>query len=322
MTTASSVLVTTYPEAFLHKGGGEYELLEIVFNLRKTGLIADVYGPFSRDIENYDTILHFSLESGGLPLLERARGLEKRIVLWPNFWLAESPSGELANLIRRFFALADAVVFKSQIEQDMLQALIPKACRIVRVPTGVDPCFALPAPERLFRDSYSLTEYLLWVGIIEPGKNQLQAIRALRSLDLPLVFIGNYRDRGYYDLCRRTAPEHFIFLDPMPYKSDMLRAALRECRLYIELASEPGGKSVLEAVISGAGVVLPESAWGREHFGDFPVYVDPENDSSILEGIERGLRLKRDPAFASAVAARHAFPGVLRSLCGYLNEER
>lgn len=315
-----SVLVTTYHQAFLHRGGGEYELLEIAFNLRQMGLVTDIYSPFSRDIDAYDTTIHFSLVPDSLSLLEQVKRLGKRIILWPNFWQSEPLSEEQKNSFSPFFALSDAVVFKAQSDEVLLSDLIPNTCHILRIPAGVDPCFTCPTPARLFRDSYGVEEYLLWVGIIEPAKKQLTAVRALRNLPIPIVFVGNVRNVAYYDACRKEAPSHFLFLPPMSHKSDILRAALRECRLYIESGREPGGKSVLEAVISGAQVVIPHSAWAVEHFGDFPVYIASQDEQAIAEAVSLALEKQAAPRIAADVAKRHMLPDVLAPLCSYINE--
>lgn len=317
-----SVLVTTYHQAFLHKGGGEYELLEVAFNLRQLGLVADVYSPFSRDVDAYDTVLHFSLVPESLPLVARMNTLKKHVILWPNFWQADALAPEQADIFARFFRLGDAVVFKSAAEEALLRPLIPQGCPVLRVPAGVDPCFAEPTPDRLFRDSYGVEEYLLWVGIIEPAKNQLAAIRALAHLSVPIVFVGNARDRDYYTACREAAPSHFLFLPPMTHKSDILRAALQECRLYIESGHEPGGKSVLEAVISGAQVVIPYSAWAVEHFGDFPVYIASREERAIADAVSVALEKKASPNIAAEVARRHMLPDVLAPLYAYIKEAR
>lgn len=315
-----SVLVTTYHQAFLHKGGGEYELLEVAFNLRQLGLIADVYSPFARDIDAYDTVLHFSLVPESFHLVAKLKTLKKRVILWPNFWQAEPLSQEQTDIFTRFFTLCDAVVFKSSAEEALLRPLIPEDRSILRVPAGVDPCFAEPTPDRLFRDSYGVEEYLLWVGIIEPAKGQLAAIRALAHLPVPIVFVGNARDMDYYNACREAAPSHFLFLPPMNHKSDILRAAMRECRLYIESGREPGGKSVLEAVISGARVVIPYSAWAVEHFGNFPAYITSQEDQAIAEAVSLAMEKKTIPSIAADVASRHMLPNVLAPLCAYLRE--
>ncbi len=318
--SSPSVLVTTYHQAFLHKGGGEYELLEVAFNLRQLGLLADVYSPFSRDIDAYDAVLHFSLVPDTLPLVAEVKALNKHVILWPNFWQTTPLSPEQVENVTHFFTLCDAVVFKSSVEEALLRPFIPEDRPVLRVPAGVDPCFAEPTPDRLFRDSYGVEEYLLWVGIIEPSKNQLACIRALAHLPVPIVFVGNARDMDYYNACREAAPSHFLFLPPMNHKSDILRAALRECRLYIESGSEPGGKSVLEAVISGAQVVIPYSAWAVEHFGDFPVYITSQENQATVEAVSRAMKKKTVPAIAAEVANRHMLPNVLAPLCTYLRE--
>lgn len=315
----SSVLITTYHQAFFHKGGGEYELLEVAFNLRQMGLIADIYSPFSRDIEAYDTIIHFSLEPDSLPFLEALKKRGKRIILWPNFWQSEPLSDGQKDFFSRFFHLSDVAVFKSWSDEAILSNILPESCQRVRVPAGVDPCFASPTPDRLFRDSYEVEEYLLWVGIIEPSKRQLSTIKALEKLSQPMIFIGNYRDKDYYEACKQAAPPHFLFLQPMNHKSDILRAALRECSAYIELGHDPGGKSVLEAVISGAQVVLPNSSWAEELLGDFPVYIDPDDAASISWGVDQAIQKKPDPAVADALTARHMFPNVLHPLYEYIS---
>jgi len=104
----------------------------------------------------------------------------------------------------------------------------------------------------------------------------------------------------------------------MPHKSDMLRAALRECRAYLELGYEPGGKSVLEAAISGARIVIPHSPWAEEHCGDFPTYVDPDDEASIVRGVAEALEKTSVADIAAGLMARHALPEVLRPLRDYI----
>lgn len=319
MVAKKSILLTTYHEAFLHRGGGEYEMLEVALNLRKLGFVADIYGPYSRDIEHYDVVLHFSIEPGCLPLIEEARRVGRQVVLWPNFWMGGQESMDTREIVRQYLGLADAVVFKSLAEKRFFEERIPLgAIQSLLVPCGVDPSFAKSTPERLFRESFKLGDYILWVGILEPRKNQLRTIEALRDISIPLVFVGNYREQKYYKACREAAPPHFLFLDPMQHKSDMLRAAIRECSLYIEPSLDPPGKSILEAAVAGANVLTCDSEWAQEHFGENACYVVPEDAQSISAGVARGLRMVKNPTFTETLIARHSFPSVLNPLCEFL----
>jgi len=313
-----SVLLTTYPEAFLHKGGGEYELLETALNLRKLGFIADAYSPYSNSLDNYANIIHFSINPSGLPLLQAVKAAGKRVVLWPNFWTTE-PNHNSYPYISSFLNLSDLVVFKSNIEKINFEKIEPlDNIETIIVPTSVDKIFTDITPPSLFRESFGIDKYLVWVGIIEPKKNQLTAIQALSSLDVPIVFIGNYRDKSYYEACKNAASSKCLFLGPMEHKSDLLRAAIRESALYIEPSLEPAGKSILEAAICGARLLVSDNPWEHEHLGKFAIYVDPTDQESLRQGVQQGLVTSPPVSQAKVISEKHLFPKAIAHLTAYL----
>src|SRR5690606_33759861 len=118
-----TILITTYHEAFVVRGGGEYELLSIADGLRQCGFIADIYGPYSRPLEFYDVVLHFSVHDGGQALLRTVKSFGKPVVLWPNLW-ARKEDKVAVEVIREHVALADLVAFKSQAEKKNFLGLI------------------------------------------------------------------------------------------------------------------------------------------------------------------------------------------------------
>jgi len=319
MTVKKSILLTTHHGAFLHRGGGEYELLEVALNLRKLGHVADPYGPYSRDVENYDAVIHFSIDQSGLSVVEEAKNAGKEIILWPNFW-QEDTTEDTVRIGYQLLEMSDAVVFKSETERKFFERCIPlREKKVLMVPWGVDPAFTEETPNSLFRESFGLSDYTLWIGIIEPCKNQLKTIQALEDFQVPMVFIGNCRDDQYYRACREAAPKHFLFLKPIQHKSDLIRAAIRECSLYIEPSLDPPGKSILEAAFAGANILTCSSEWAREHFGSNAVYVDPEDPYSIQDGVARGLAMPKSSQLSRELIAKHAFPNVLQSLCEFLD---
>jgi len=316
--TMQAILLTTYPEAFLNKGGGEYELLNIAHNLRKLGLVADIYSPYSKDISDYDTVIHFSVNASGLPMAEAVKAAGKKFILWPNFWVNKSAAS--TNAVAAHLAeLADLVIFKSRIEKANFESVAPLPDeKTLIIPSAVDPIFLEAAPKNFFRESFGLDEYLVWIGIFEPRKNQLGTIFALHDLELPIVFIGNYRDESYYSACKVAAPDHFVFLEPMEQGSDILRAAIRESRLYLEPTFEPAGKSVIEAAISGARILVSNAPWEREHLGRFAVYVNPKDPQSIRGGVAHALATSVDPEQVRTLAQKHLMPRVLDRLVAFL----
>jgi glycosyltransferase involved in cell wall biosynthesis len=312
---ALRVLITTYHQAFLAPGGGEAELVDMAADLRALGVAADIYGHASQPLSYYDVVLHFSAHGGGEPVLEQVKAAGKPIVLLPNLAL-NRVSDANRQVIDRHLSLADVVVFRAECDRAAaIQMFGLNPDRVRTVPQAVAPCFGVTADPHIFPVVYTgEREYVLWVGMIEESKNQLGAIRALRDLDLPVVFVGTYRDKAYYDACRAEAPDHFIFVPHLTPKSEALRSAYQYCRLYLEASMEPPGMSALEAGLAGAPLVLTDCAWSREYFGDAATLVDPASADSIRDGVAAGLRAGRSAALADGIRTRYGAPGALATL--------
>lgn len=317
--TKPRILVTTYHQAFLVRGGGEYEMFSIVDSLKQKGFIVDIYGPYTREIENYDVILHFSVHGGGIELLHEIKKHGKPIVLWPNLWVMDS-GNDLSNLVNAHVDLSEAVVFKSKTELEQFKKLfsLPKDKTILTV-FGADPSYLCNAPEGLFKQLYSLDQYAIWFGVIEPNKNQLAAIRVLGKKNIPLVLVGRYREKKYYDQCKALAGDKVVFIDGLPQKSEIVRSALREALFYIEVSLEPPGLSAIEAGLSGCRLLLSESDWSKEHFGDRSVYANPLDDQSISNAVDRVLSYEHDSDKLVDNLRRHCLPNSIEPLIDTLN---
>jgi glycosyltransferase involved in cell wall biosynthesis len=286
------LLLTTYHQAFMKRAGGEFELFNISERLKQNGLIADIYGPFSRALEHYDAVLHFSVHGGGLELLRYVRDKHKPIVLFPNIWLS-APKPGIESMVSEYVDLAELVVFRSQAERNMFeQYFILPAQKTRLIATIADAAYMQAAPQGLFKAIYGVEEYLIGVGIIEPVKNQLSVIQALKNTGQKLVLVGGYRDAEYYAACQAAGGEHVLFINALPARSELMRSALSESQAFIECSHEPPGLSAVEAGLAGASLVVTDSPWTKEHFGEHAQYCDPANPCSILRSIQRAVSQK------------------------------
>lgn len=287
--TYPRVLITTYHQAFLVKGGGEYEIFSIADSLKQRGMIVDIYGPYSRTLDEYDVILHFSVHGGGLDLLQKVKDSGKPIVLWPNLWVRDSKDVS-TDLVHRHFELANAVIFKSLAEKNNFYEnfnLPEDKFNILTL--GADASYLSKAPKGLFKTLYNVDKYAIWFGVIEPNKNQLAAIRVLNKRGIKLVLIGRSREDSYLEKCIELGGENLLVIPGLPQKSEIVRSALQESMFYIEVGHEPPGMSAIEAGLSGCRLVLSDSSWSREHFGDHAIYADPASDHSIDNAVEQIL---------------------------------
>lgn len=320
MTTSPRILLTTYHQAYLKKGGGEFELFSVSEKLKRHGLIADLYGPWSRALEHYDVVLHFSVHGGGLDLLHQVRDKGVPIALWPNIWL-NAPAPQLEHLVHEHTEVADVVIFKSRAEQDMFARFFDlPAEKVRRVITLADSIYARPAPEGLFRALYQLDRYAMGMGIIEPNKNQLSVIRALKGSGMKLVLVGDHRDVAYYQACKQEGGDEVLFIDALPARSEILRSALGEAEVFIECSHEPPGLSAIEAGLSGARLVLSDSAWTREHFGELIDYSDPDDVESIRTAIQAALNRPRSPSPLVSHLAPHGADSTIGALAHILQQ--
>lgn len=279
------VLLTTYHQAFLVSGGGEQEMFSIADALKQCGLIADIYGPYSRSIDHYDAIIHFSVHGGGLEILEHIKGFDKPIFLWPNVWLTEKDSSSLP-MIERFIELSDQLLFKSNSELGNFLQYFPESkskCNLIA--PGVDPSFVKSTDENLFKSIQGIDNYAIWVGIIEPQKNQMNAVKALKNKGIRLVLVGSCRDPEYLEQCLQIGGDDLVVIPSLPHKSELFRSALKGAMFYIEVGYEPPGLSAIEAGLCGCKLIVSDSSWSREHFGEGVLYADPANISSIEKAV-------------------------------------
>ncbi|PMS36906.1 hypothetical protein B0G57_10513 [Trinickia symbiotica] len=312
----SRVLITTYPAAFLHRGGGELELVDLMNNLRQLGVRADLYGPTAQPLNKYDVVLHYSVVPTGIEFVREVKAAGKKLVLLPSIWWSKAPAQSEKDSVAEFFELADVVVFKSNSEyENVVEHVRLDSSKVAFYRWGVDSCFEELVDGELFKQTYRLDDYLLAVGIIEERKNQLSAIHALRESKIPLVFVGDYRDRAYYEACVKAAPSHFKFLPYLQPKSEVLRSALRGAKAFIEVSLEPAGFSAFEAGLSRVPMVLSAGAWTQEHFGGELVHqVDPMSTASIQRGVEAALRTPVSPELQRHVHNKYLMPQCLEPL--------
>ena len=200
----------------------------------------------------------------------------------------------LPSARRKMMELSDLLLPNSQSEAEQLQRFfrVPKE-KIKTVPNGVDPSFADAKPD-LFCSKYGIRDFVLTVGRIEPRKNQLQMIRALKGVKIPYVIIGDpvtqYWD--YYRCCQTESGSNVHFLSALRHDSPLLASSYAACKVFL-LASwlETPGLAAMEAALAGAKLVITNQGAAPEYFQDFASYVSPWSLSEIRETTLKALSL-------------------------------
>jgi glycosyltransferase involved in cell wall biosynthesis len=226
---------------------------------------------------------------------------------------------------RRLYRAVDALLPNSAAEARQLVRYfqVPPG-RIHVVPNGADEQFARADPEPFARH-VGVRGFVLCPGRIEPRKNQLALIRALRPTRLPLVLVGDVvpGHEPYYAACRQAAGPEVRWVQRLDHDDPTLASAYAACGC-LALASwyETPSLAALEAAMSGVPLVLPVAGAAHEYFGVDAWYVKPGDlggiRNAVLAALDRGRnanlarRVQSSYSWnAAAAATRRAYAQVI-----------
>ena len=155
------------------------------------------------------------------------------------------------------FESADLLLPNAVGEGESLVADFGVTTPIVPVPNGVDPV-SFSAPGLPFEER----ELVLYVGRVEPHKNQLGLIKALQGSGIPLMIAGHeHPDHATYVRACRKAGEGWVdfHLSPTSFGPDELAGLYRRARVHVVPSwFETTGLVSLEAALSGCSIATTD----------------------------------------------------------------
>jgi glycosyltransferase involved in cell wall biosynthesis len=194
-------------------------------------------------------------------------------------------------VVPRAARMADGVLTVSErTKQDLIELYGISSGKIIVTPNGVDPAFA---PGECSRG------YVLVVGAIQKRKNQLAALEAAASVDLPLVVVGPEKDPELAKELRRRGARIEGYVE-----TERLADLYRGAACLVQASRFEGfGLPVLEAMASGTPVVAVHEPALEEVAGEAAVFVDQDQ---LAEGIRQALR-DRERLVAAGLERARAF---------------
>ena len=197
--------------------------------------------------------------------------------------------------IKRLVSIADLLIVNSQQEANKLGDVyhLPKD-RFHVVYNGLESTFLEPENPDFFLKQYSLGDqrFLLNVANVEPRKNQLHFLKALKKFpEIKLIVIGNARDKSYLLDCQEYGGEQFLYIGALPYASKLLKSAIAAAEGFVMPSTlETPSIAALEAAASGAKILITSVGSTKEYFGQLATYLNPNNTESMVQGIIELLR--------------------------------
>jgi len=323
------ILFATYPTAFHTPGGGEIQLLAYRDQLLSLGVKVDFYNQWHPQFHKYDLVHFFSCMGGSVHFCNFIKGIGLPLVVSSSLWITEAtkelyPFEEIREMLR----LADLVITNSNMESNQLSKIfnMPEI-KFETILNGVDQDFEIIVPGKLFRNKYEIyEEFILNVGNIEPRKNQLNLIKAIKLMPhMKVVLIGNIRDKNYFLECVKEGGDQLKYIGFLDHSSNLLKSAYDACKVFcLPSTLETPGLAALEAFTIGVPIAITAEGSTSEYFGDSVEYLDPANIVSIFAAVNRlilkehsvdGLRSKAPLWRDEAHKLKNLYAGLIK--CGF-----
>jgi len=331
-----SVLLHAPSFAFQAPGGGENQLIQTGRALESRGVPVRPFSPWTDRLDRSRVLHLFGMSREGLELARIANRRGVPVVLSPICWFepraiwALEPgvlkkigglgrwglrraAPRIGGWRRELLTLSDAVLPNSRAEGEQLIKLFGVSAEKVHVvPNGVSAHFRQADPD-LFRSEYGDQEFVLFVGRIEPRKNPLGLIRAVRTLGLRAVVIGD-APPGFDDYaaqCRREGGRDVTWLGGIDHHDPLLASAYTAATVFaLPSWFETPGLAALEAALAGCPVVITPNGSAREYFGDLATYARPHRHKEIAQALQNPWRQGRNSRLSGFVASRYLWPVV------------
>ncbi len=326
------VLFQSYFDFGRMYGGGPSVVYGLADELRQLGVEITFHDYWKHEPKDFDLIHYFSWYQNENWLRQRAG--DPPLVVTPISWFdwplrqrLETQAKYLLRVIRHRttdrarlgypFSIPQRFFPNSEGEAHFLSKAygVPRE-KMSIVPHGVPASFQNGSAE-LFHARYpNLRDFVLCVGrFYLVRKNQLTLIRALKSEQVPVVFIGGPEptSTAYWDTCRREAGRNMHFLGAVGRSDPLLVSAYHACKVVVMPALlESPGLVALEGALTGANVATTQGGSTREHYLDLAWYFDPLNEQSIRKAVLEAHAAPRDARLRQRVLDHYTWPAIAK----------
>ena len=308
-TPQNKIGIFAYPSTIQDPGGGMVTLTKTYEYLDRSGFDVDRFDPWTHNLSDFELIHHFGFVYCNYEWFRVLKSEGKKLAVTTMYFLPERPRIQRwarkflsrfpilkppPTLIHMMLEMADLVLPNSEGEKQLLIDLFrcPEE-KMSIVPCGVDDRFVGASPEP-FINHYGVSDFLLCIGRFDPNqKNQLGLIRALKGVDLPLVFVGSATsgEEAYRETCKKEAPEGTLFIDYLKPEDGLLASAFAAANtLVVPSFYEYPCMVAMEAFLSGTKVAITTGGTTQEYFKDYATYLDPYSPTDIRRAVQQAYK--------------------------------
>jgi glycosyltransferase involved in cell wall biosynthesis len=278
------ILLSADPVLAGQAGGLRTQVMETFAALcAHDGLAVELALHHAPRFTGWDVVHVLGAGSGVAALVEGAAGQGAAVVMSPRLSSGWSlPNGSRARVADHVLGMRDACGMDSSYaqlrralnsarmviahgrdeRQSICDGFLLAPGKVELVPHGVAGRF-LEAGPGLFRERVRIAgPFALMVGRIAPDNRQLAVARALAELALPLVVIGQARDRDAAYLRELRQLRTVVCLDPMDHDDPLLASAYAAASVLVLAGGSAGASMAASEALAAGTPVLQASADG------------------------------------------------------------
>lgn len=204
-----------------------------------------------------------------------------------------------SNMQKYVLRHVDYYLPNSQMEMDALcKHFSFKTGQYIVVPNAIDANIAkkqLEAPDDLSYSKYK--DAIICVGRIEPRKNQLALVKALKNTKYELVLVGTVSNnqKKYFAEISKYIKQNPRFTYISQIGNEELYKLYKVCKVSVlpSWLDTPGLVS-LEAAAMGCNLAVSEKGSTREYFGDLAEYCLPDDLDGIRMAVDKAYSKEKD----------------------------
>ncbi|MEG0916294.1 MAG: glycosyltransferase [Myroides sp.] len=300
------VLLDSHPTVTQNKSGGlQVRILAHLKSLQQQNIVCKLFNKWEDKIEDYDIYHLFKVTKDSYNEVLYAKQKGKKIIVSAVIPIVDERKIKTSLLIesllklflphafiRKILDISDIITAETNEEKLFISKNYKIDLeKIVVIPNGVGERFLKDDTlDVSFKEFYNIKQpFVLQVGRIDKNKNQISVIKALKELNIPIVFIGGayLNEMEYYEACKKELGPKMVMTDWISHESELLLSAFKEAKvLVLPSIYETFGNVLVEAGVSGANIACSETLPINEYpISKFWTKFNPLKHQSIKDAV-------------------------------------
>lgn len=267
------ILLDSYSTVAQNKSGGlQVRIFQHYKKLQEKGVDCKLFDKWSDKIEDFDIFHLFKVTKDSYNDIVFAKQKGKKVVVSSVLPIHFHNKIRISLLLSAFFKLnlpyqfikkilelADVIVAQTYRECDFINRVFGiRRDKMIVIPNAVSSNICNKLSNISFSEKYKISKpFVLQVGRFDKNKNQLNVIRALNGINIPVVFIGGeyLNEPDYYRKCKDELSSSMLMTGWIDHGSELLLSAYKEAKVVVMPSYfETFGNVIVEAGVSGANI--------------------------------------------------------------------